>query len=169
MICHLKNYYSIDGSEQSNLVFRDGASIYHNSYVYGDVSVGKDTWIGPFTLIDGTGGLKIGDYCCLSAGVQIYTHDTVNRFISGGKELTQHAPVVIEDFCYIGPQTVIRSGVKIGRHSVIGTNSYVNKDIPPFSIAFGTPIKIVGSVIFDSNGNLELNYFSTSSSEGNIL
>ena len=50
-----------------HLGFADGANIYHNSYVYGDVTVGKETWIGPFTLIDGTGGLEIGNYCCISA------------------------------------------------------------------------------------------------------
>lgn len=142
------------------LKFEDGANIYHNSYVYGDVKVGKETWIGPFTLIDGTGGLEIGDYCCISAGVQIYTHDTVKRFVSGGKESSEHASVSIGDCCYIGPQSVIQSGVKIGKHSVIGTNSFVNKDIPPFSIVVGTPSKIVGQVSLDKNGHVKLKYFS---------
>ena len=142
------------------LGFADGVSIYHNSYVYGDVKVGKETWIGPYTLIDGTGGLDIGEYCCISAGVQIYTHDTVRRFVSGGKEASDHAPVIIGDCCYLGPQSVIQSGVKIGKHSVIGTNSFVNKDIPPFSIVVGTPSKIVGQVSFDDNELLKFEYFS---------
>jgi hypothetical protein len=42
------------------LGFGKGTSIYHNSYVYGDVKVGRNTWIGPFTVLDGSGGLKIG-------------------------------------------------------------------------------------------------------------
>ena len=67
------------------LGFGKGTSIYHNSYVYGDVSVGKNTWIGPFTILDGTGCLKIGSYCSISAGVQIYTHDSVKWAITGGK------------------------------------------------------------------------------------
>lgn len=142
------------------LGFADGVSIYHNSYVYGDVKVGKETWIGPYTLIDGTGGLEIGEYCCISSGVQIYTHDTVRRFVSRGKEASDHAPVSIGDCCYIGPQSVIQSGVKIGKHSVIGTNSFVNKDIPPFSIVVGTPSKIVGQVSFDDNELLKFEYFS---------
>src|SRR4051812_32486005 len=36
------------------LGFGAESSIYHLSYVYGDVSVGEHTWIGPFTLLDGT-------------------------------------------------------------------------------------------------------------------
>jgi len=42
------------------LGFGEGTSVYHNSYIYGDVRVGKYTWIGPFTLLNGTGGLENG-------------------------------------------------------------------------------------------------------------
>src|SRR5215470_17429208 len=55
-----------------NLGFGEASSIYHSSYVYGQVDVGKNTWIGPHTVLDGSGGLTIGDNCSISAGVQIY-------------------------------------------------------------------------------------------------
>ena len=60
-----------------HLGFGEGTSIYHSALVYGDVKVGKGTWIGPSTLLDGSHGLTIGDSCSISAGVNIYTHDTV--------------------------------------------------------------------------------------------
>src|SRR5438132_9780956 len=87
------------------LGFGEGSSIYHNSYVYGRVSVGANTWIGPMTLLDGSGGLSIGDYCSISAGVQIYTHDTVKWALSGGTAEYERAPVVIGSNCHIGSQT----------------------------------------------------------------
>src|SRR5437870_6824335 len=68
-----------------SLGFGDGASIYHNAYVYGDVKVGANTWVGPFTLLDGSGGLVIGSNCSISAGVQIFTHDSVQWAVSVGK------------------------------------------------------------------------------------
>jgi acetyltransferase-like isoleucine patch superfamily enzyme len=37
-------------------------------------------------------------------------------------------------------------GNKIGHHSVVGAHSFVNKSIPPYSIAFGIPAKVVGKV-----------------------
>lgn len=75
-----------DRWERARLLgFGEGTSIYHNSYVYRDVEVGKQTWIGPFTLFDGGGGLVIGDYCSISSGVQIYTHDTVKWAVSSGQ------------------------------------------------------------------------------------
>ena len=73
------------------LGFGDGTSVYHNSYIYGDVQVGAHTWIGPFTLLDGSGGLRIGSYCSISAGVQIYTHDTVAWAVSGGRAASSAA------------------------------------------------------------------------------
>ncbi|MGQ9581832.1 MAG: acyltransferase [Armatimonadota bacterium] len=139
-----------------SLGFGEGSSIYHNSYVYGDVRVGKNTWIGPYTLLDGSGGLTIGDYCSISAGVHIYTHDTVKWAVSGGKAEYERAPVKIGNCCYIGSQTVITKGVTIGDHCVIGACSFVDRDIPPFTVAFGRPCRPVGRVEVDIMGNIEL-------------
>jgi len=124
------------------LGFGKGTSIYHSSYVYGDVIVGENTWIGPFTILDGTGSLKIGSFCSISAGVQIYTHDSVKWAITGGKASYEHAPVRIGDRCYIGPNTVISKGVSIGDESIVGAGSLVLSDIPPKSKAWGCPAKI---------------------------
>ena len=132
-----------------SLGFGDKTSIYHNSYVYGDVSVGHDTWIGPFTLLDGSGGLRIGSNCSISAGVQIYTHDTVKWALSGGKAPYERASVTIGNSCHIGAQAVIAKGVTIGEHSVIGACSFVNRDIPPLTVAFGVPCRPRGRVVLD--------------------
>jgi acetyltransferase-like isoleucine patch superfamily enzyme len=139
-----------------NLGFGEGTSIYHNSYVYGDVKVGKHTWVGPFTLLDGSGGLAIGDYCSISAGVHIYTHDTVKWALSGGKAAYERAPVCIGNCCHIGGQTVIAKGVTIGEHCVIGACSFVNRDIPPYTVAFGVPCRSAGRVHIDASGQITL-------------
>jgi len=127
------------------LGFGEGTSIYHNSYVYGDVMVGAHTWIGPFTMLDGSGGLTIGDYCSISAGVQIYTHDTVEWALSGGRSGPERQPSRIGSRCYIGPNTIIGKGVIIGDGCVIGANSLVLEGIPAGSKAFGIPCRVMGS------------------------
>lgn len=139
-----------------SLDFGEGSSIYYNSYVYGDVKVGKNTWIGPYTLLDGSGGLEIGNYCSISAGVHIYSHDTVKWALSGGKAEYEHARVKIGNCCYIGPQTIISKGVKIGNHCLIGANSLVNTDLESYSIAGGSPCKIIGKVRINERGAVEL-------------
>lgn len=139
-----------------SLGFGTGTSIYHNSYVYGDVSVGENTWIGPFTLLDGSGGLRIGSHCSISAGVQIYTHDTVKWAVSAGRAAYERASVHVGDACYIGSQTVIAKGVTIGEHTVIGSCSFVNRDIPPYTVAFGAPCRPAGRVIVSADGEVRL-------------
>jgi len=125
-----------------------GSSIYDNSYIFGKVSIGKNTWIGPYTILDGSGGkLSIGNFCSISSGVQIYTHNTVEWALTGGKSEHEKKSVRIGDNCYIGPNSIISMGVSIGKCSVIGSLSFVNSKIFPYSIAFGSPAKIVGKVI----------------------
>jgi acetyltransferase-like isoleucine patch superfamily enzyme len=126
----------------------EGTSIYRNSYIFGDVKIGSNTWIGPFTVLDGSGGLQIGDNCNISAGVQIYSHDTVKRAVSGGSAPLEKAPVYIGNCCYIGPQSVVSKGITIGDHSIVGACSFVNRTIPPNSIVAGVN-KIIGSVIIE--------------------
>lgn len=136
----------------------EGSSIYDSSILIGDVRIGKKCWIGPFTLLDGSGGLTIGDYCHISAGVQIYTHDTIKWVLSGGRQPYERNCTAIGDCCHIGSMSIIMKGVNIGDHCVIGANSFVNKDIPPYSVAVGSPARIIGSVAIDESGNVRLVY-----------
>ena len=133
-------------SKAQSLGFGEGSSIYDSTVVLGDVRVGKNTWIGPFTVLDGSGSLTIGDYCSISAGVQIYTHDTVNWATTGSVQPIDHAAVHIGDRCYIGPNVIISKGVSIGDGCVIGANSFVNCDIPANCRAWGNPARIQGEM-----------------------
>ena len=128
------------------LGFGRDASIYDSSLVLGAVAVGESTWIGPYTVLDGRGGLSIGHHCSISAGVQIYSHDTVRWALTGGRAPEERAATRLGDCCYVGPQTVIGSGVSVGDHSLIGAQSFVRESIPPHSIAVGTPARVVGRV-----------------------
>ena len=136
--------YIVDRWERARFMgFGEGTSIYDSCLVLGDVRIGKNTWVGPYTILDGSGGgLSIGEECAISAGVHIYTHDTVNKVINSGP--IEVAPVSIGNHVYIGPQTVIAKGVSIGDYVVIGANSLVNRDIPGGSKVFGSPARIVG-------------------------
>ncbi|MEW6103502.1 MAG: acyltransferase [bacterium] len=140
------------------LGFGKESSIYDSSIVMGDVRVGENTWIGPFTILDGSGGLKIGSYCNISSGVQIYTHDSIKWCLTRGGAKYEYDSVVIGDCCYIGSLSIVNKGINIGEHSLIGANSFVNKDIPPYSIAFGSPVSVVGKVEIEKD-KVNLVYF----------
>jgi acetyltransferase-like isoleucine patch superfamily enzyme len=149
----------IDRWERARMMgFGEGVSIYDSSQVIGNVTVGADTWIGPFTIIDGSGGLTIGRNCALSAGVHIYTHDTVFRNLSDGKMPVVRKPVSIGDCTYIGPHAVITKGVTIGKHCLIGAHSMVNRDLPDYTIAVGAPARPKGKVLIDDEGMVTLQW-----------
>ncbi len=123
--------------------FGEGTTMYDNVLVLGDVKVGRNTWIGPGCILDGSGGgLEIGDWCSISAGVQIYTHHTINRSITLGVAPVDYAPTKIGHGVYIGPNTILEMGLTIGDKVVIGANSFVNRDIPAGAKAFGNPAQI---------------------------
>jgi len=140
------------------LGFGEHSSIYDSSLVFCVINVGSHVWIGPFTIIDGSGGLTIGDHCTISAGVHIYTHDNVERTLTGGAADIIRASVEIGSNTYIGPHSVIKRGISIGHHVIIGSGSYVNKTVPPYSVIAGSPATVIGEVIV-SQHHIRINYF----------
>ncbi len=129
----------------------EGSSVYDSAFVFGNTQVGKNTWVGPFTIIDGSGGLTIGDNCTISSGVHIYTHDNVKQTLSGGVLPIERAPVTIGNCTYIAPQSILKMGIKIGNHCLIAANSFVNSDFDDFSIIAGNPAKKIGSVVIEND------------------
>ncbi len=138
------------------LGFGTGASIYDSALVIGDVSVGERTWIGPNCVLDGSGGLKIGSTCSISAGCQLYSHDTVAWAASGGTAKARHAATRIGDAVYLGPGTVVAAGSSIGAQSVIGAQSFVKGEIPAYSFAVGSPARVIGHVTVGPGGQVSV-------------
>jgi acetyltransferase-like isoleucine patch superfamily enzyme len=135
------------------LGFGNGASIYNSAAVFGQVLVGQNTWVGPYVVLDGSGGgVAIGAFCSISAGVHIYTHDTVLWALSRGEVTKREACVSIADCVYIGSQSVIAAGVTIGAHSVIAANSFVNGHVPERTVVGGNPARRLGVVVGQGAG-----------------
>ena len=63
--------------------------------------------------------------------------------LGNGWEISDSAPVIIEDVVWIGAQCSILKGVTVGEGSVVAKNSVVTKDVPPYTIVAGNPAKVV--------------------------
>ena len=67
--------------------------------------------------------------------------------LSGGEAATKlpfiYAGVHLKRGCQIGVQSIIMPGVTIGQGAIIGSGSVVTKDIPDWTIAVGSPAKVI--------------------------
>lgn len=91
------------------------------------------------------GKIKIGNYVHTGANVMVFAFNHSIDDIDTPSILQDYydADVIIEDDVWIGAGSVILAGVTIGKGCVIGANSVVTKDIPPYSIATGVPAKVI--------------------------
>jgi acetyltransferase-like isoleucine patch superfamily enzyme len=97
--------------------FGEGSNVYDDCVIFGDVRVGANTWVGPHTILDGSGGgLVIGDYVDVGAGCHVYTHNTIERALTGHRAPIFTKPTRIGNSCFIGPQSIIAPGTVLGDH-----------------------------------------------------
>lgn len=145
------------GSRLSGSVtIADGARLY-KSFISGKVSIGRWSVLnGPnIAIIGGVSGVYIGNFCSIARDVfiQDFGHDykrvstfyMAQRFFSGSlhDDVTSRGPVVIGNDVWVGKGAVILSGITIGDGAVIGANSVVTKDVPPYSIVAGVPAVVI--------------------------
>lgn len=107
------------------------------------ISIGKNCFIGEYNIIRGQGGVRIGNDVYTGPMVQIVA---VNHVYSDPDQPIREQGItaqgiVIEDDVWLGANVTVVDGVTIGRGSIIGAGAVVTSDIPPYSIAVGTPAK----------------------------
>jgi acetyltransferase-like isoleucine patch superfamily enzyme len=123
-------------------------------WIIGEPAIGEGTWIGPFTVIDGSGGLTIGSGCDIGPGAKIYTHSSARRCLSGRAfNEIEREPTVIGDRVFIGTNAVIFAGVTVGDESLINPGSVVMSDVPPRTVVSGVPARPVGTVALGGADN----------------
>lgn len=124
-----------------------------HAWIVGSPVIGPGTWIGAFTVIDGSGGLTIGEGCDISSGVQIYTHSSVRRCVSGRRVPdVERRPVAIGDRVFIGAGAIVMMGVTIGDEAVIGAGAVVTRDVGARTVVTGVPARPTAVVEFDVDG-----------------
>lgn len=111
-----------------------------------EVVIGPTTYIGHRCLLYGHAGLRIGRDVLLANDVQLIcgNHTFARRDIPIRAQPPQGQPIVIEDDVWLGASTIVLGGVTVGRGCVVGAGSVVTHSLPPYSIAYGVPARIVG-------------------------
>jgi len=110
------------------------------------MNIGKCVLIGRRSTISTAGYLEIGDYTTLAPNVYVSDADHDYKDINipiMAKGVTMNRCVRIEENCWLGLNSVVSGNLIIGRGSIVGANSVVLKDVPPFSVVVGNPAHIV--------------------------
>jgi acetyltransferase-like isoleucine patch superfamily enzyme len=115
-----------------------------------EVTIDEGTIIGKDFTISGTAEkIYIGKNVLISDRVFIteshHKYSLPNIPISK-QGLHASGPVFIGDDCWLGINVCVMPGVSIGKHSVIGANAVVTKNIPPYSVAVGIPAKVIKKI-----------------------
>lgn len=112
----------------------------------GNVSIGANSYFNSGRIQSGPqSSVSIGQWCAIGYDVNILaiTHDIHRPTGPLGERPLQEASIVIKDYVWIGSNVYIREGVTIGEHAIVGANSVVTKDIPPYAVVGGVPAKVL--------------------------
>lgn len=114
-----------------------------------EIRIGKDCNFGDFIHITAINKIQIGDNLLTGRWVTITDNshgDTQLENLTTApikREWVSKGPVIIGNNVWIGDKATILPGVTIGDGAVIGANSVVTSDIPPYCVAGGNPAKII--------------------------
>jgi acetyltransferase-like isoleucine patch superfamily enzyme len=105
------------------------------------LSVGNGTYIGDDVFVNICRPVLIGKEVFLTQRSILVTHNIGHSILEGYEN--RFAPIVLEDYSQVGMNSTIYAGSRIGRGSIVGSNSYVISSIPPGKIAVGVPARVI--------------------------
>lgn len=170
---YLGKSFSVDVlAARSGIAFEAGNDcvMYCQSFFESDrgrVEIGDRVYIGGNTQLISRSGIRIGSDVMVSWGCTIYDHDahsidyrcrvqdhaghvrawpTGNLLANKDWSTVGTAPIVIGDHAWLGFDVVVLKGVTIGEGAVIAARSVVTSDIPPWTVAAGSPARVVKQI-----------------------
>ena len=115
------------------------------------IRIGAGTFLNLGVMVAAMELVEIGSHCMFANGC--FVTDADHRFDDPDRPITwqgfrSKGPTRVGDNVWCGANVVITSGVTVGERSVIGANSVVNSDVPPYSIAVGAPARVIKQVTY---------------------
>ncbi|MDP5200715.1 DapH/DapD/GlmU-related protein [Flavobacterium sp. DG2-3] len=145
-----------------NIIIKDNCTIgeYSNFVINNrtnndiQLRIGKNVYLGRNNFITVGKLVQIGDYsifgnnCSLIGAGKIFD-DPMKPYAMSGISLEKSIFIGVN--CWLGNDSSVIGNVRIGHGSIIGANTVVTKDVPPFSMVIGNPGKIVKTFNFTTN------------------
>lgn len=134
----------------NRIVISDGAKVYNTTLTLraenSEIIIGKNTNVGSlYAVCMGKNNyIRIGESCMISDNVEIWSTDGHSIIdLCSGEILNASMPVAIGNSVWLGKNSVVLKGVKVGDGTIVGMNTVVTKDTVPFSVVVGNPARMV--------------------------
>lgn len=145
--CKIHDSASLDASRSRGIVLGDQVTL--NRYVYlqggaGGVRLGNRVEINNFTIVNGTGGVDIGDNTLIGPGARIISYQ--HRYAAGSlirEQATEHKPIRIGQDVWIGANAIIMAGLTIGDGAIIAAGAVVTHDVDANTVVAGVPARTI--------------------------
>jgi acetyltransferase-like isoleucine patch superfamily enzyme len=141
------------GSRRPRTRISDTVFFYHPERI----EIADNVFIWHYTILDGTGGIRIGEGSQIGAWVGIFTHSShiaIRIYGNHYQEVPETekqgypiAPVQIGKYVFVGAGAKILPGVSIGDGALISSGAIVTKDVANFAVVSGNPAEVVGNTI----------------------
>ena len=160
------NYFVHESSYvDEGAVIGDGTKIWHFSHIMSGSKIGKNCSIGQ--------NVNIGSHAVIGNGVKIQNNVSVYDDVILEDDVfcgpscvftnvinprafverkTEYKKTIVKKGASIGANATIVCGVTIGEYALVGAGAVVTKDVPPYSLVYGTPARVLGKV--DMEGNI---------------
>jgi acetyltransferase-like isoleucine patch superfamily enzyme len=130
--------FTINNRSNKDIQLTIGSNVYIGRDNF--ITVGKSVYISEYCIL--------GNNCSLICADKVFNSPLIPYAVSG---ITLEKSIIIGSNCWFGNDVSVIGNVKIGHGSIVGANTLVTKDIPPFSIVVGNPAKIIKTFNFDTN------------------
>ncbi|WP_170297790.1 hypothetical protein [Paracoccus litorisediminis] len=143
----------LDVEQGGEIVIANDSDIRNNAVLEvsgrynGSIRIGNNSVIGIGSWLQGSGKIEIGDDVIIGpyAAIVSTNHQYEDVSVPIAKQPLTTGAITIENDVWIGAHVTVAMNVRIGAHSIIGANSFVNSDIPPYSVAVGSPARVIRS------------------------
>jgi len=116
------------------------------------LDIADHVYVGPFNLIDASGGLTLGEGVQVTTHCALLTHSSHRALRLAGRAYFgaahpagfERAATTIGAYTFIGAHSVVAPGSRIGRGVLVRAFSYVSGEVPDFAIVAGQPARVIG-------------------------
>ncbi|MBI4985092.1 MAG: acyltransferase [Rhodocyclales bacterium] len=145
--CKIHDAASLDATRGALIDLGDQVTINRYAYLQGDrggIRLGNRVEINNFTIVNGTGGVVVGDDTLIGPGVRLISYQ---HGIAAGASIrsqpTIAEPIRVGSGVWIGANAVVLAGVTIGDGAVIGAGAVVTRDVAADAVVAGVPARVI--------------------------